>query len=258
MAGAAQSRLVATPIYAADLYPDVVAAGSLAAALEAVAAESGPPFPVILCGSNPLGRVTVPSAVPHRKALVINAYVWKRHWYIRGQEASQALDLIGGDTDDLVAIAKAARAWHTGAALAEIRASAPYVRLSGRFEVTDNDPVQMTASEWQHMLTEAGETDWPEYQALIEAAYAEPTLRALYPFTSHWILRFSTSTRPYLSTIPPCLSAPRGDGRYTVSTHLMGEVIAQTTTAAEAVAAAVRHMPGSLGPMTFGAAPKSS
>src|SRR5579884_912078 len=64
MAGAAQSRLVATPIYAADLYPDVVAAGSLAAALEAVAAESGPPFPVILCGSNPLGRVTVPSAVP--------------------------------------------------------------------------------------------------------------------------------------------------------------------------------------------------
>ncbi|MFH9040705.1 DUF6193 family natural product biosynthesis protein [Streptomyces sp. NPDC017966] len=37
---------------------------------------------------------------------------------------------------------------------------------------------------------------WQEtHQALIEAAYAEPTLRALYPFTSHWALRFSTTIR---------------------------------------------------------------
>ncbi|MEW2077170.1 DUF6193 family natural product biosynthesis protein [Streptomyces sp. NPDC013433] len=37
---------------------------------------------------------------------------------------------------------------------------------------------------------------WQEtHQALIEAAYAEPALRALYPFTSHWALRFSTTIR---------------------------------------------------------------
>ncbi|WP_194919362.1 DUF6193 family natural product biosynthesis protein [Catenulispora rubra] len=39
------------------------------------------------------------------------------------------------------------------------------------------------------MRTEAGEADWLEYQELMEAAYAEPALRALYPFTSHWTLR---------------------------------------------------------------------
>jgi len=239
-------------------YPEVVAAGSLAAALQAVAAESGPLFPVTASEGNMLGRATVPSTVPHRNPLAINAYVWKRHWHIRGEEAFQDMELIGGDTADLAEIAKAARAWHTGAALAEIRACVPFVHLSGRFEVADDDPVQLTASEWQHMRTEASEADWPEYQALIEAAYAEPALRALYPFTSHWTLRFSTSTRPYLTTLPPCLSAPRGGGRYTVSAHFMGEVTAETSTADEAVATVMRQLPGGLGPVTLGAAPGST
>jgi hypothetical protein len=239
-----------------DHYPDVIAAGSLAAALQAVAAESGPMFPVTAAEWNPLGQVTVPSTVPHRNALAIDGYTWKRNWYIRGEEAFQGMELIGGDTDDLTEIAKAARAWHDGVALTEIAAAAPFVHLSGRFEVADGDPVQLTASEWQHMRTEASEADWPEYQELIEAAYAEPTLRALYPFTSHWTLRFSASTRPYLTTLPPCLSAPRGGGRYTVTAHFGGEVIAEADAADEAVATFMHHMPDSLGPVTLGAAPR--
>ncbi|MFF7048208.1 DUF6193 family natural product biosynthesis protein, partial [Streptomyces griseorubiginosus] len=54
------------------------------------------------------------------------------------------------------------------------------------------------------MRVEASGLDyvWQEtYQALIEAAHAEPALRALYPFTSHCALRFSTTTRPRL-TVP--------------------------------------------------------
>lgn len=237
-------------------YPDVVAAGSLAAALQAVAAESGPLFPVTVPEGNPLGYAIVPSTVPHRNALAINAYTWKRNWYIRGEEAFQNLELIGGDIDDLAEVAKAARAWHGGAALAEIRAAAPFVHLSGRFEVADNDPAQLTASEWQHIRTEASEADWPEYLELVEAAYAESALRALYPFTSHWTLRFSISTRPYLTTLLPCLAAPRREGRYTVSANFMSEVIAETTTADEAVAVLLRHMPSSLGPVTSGSAPE--
>ncbi|WP_369125352.1 DUF6193 family natural product biosynthesis protein [Catenulispora pinisilvae] len=107
------------------------------------------------------------------------------------------------------------------------------------------------------MRTEADEADWPEYQELIEAAYAEPALRALYPFTSHWTLRFGTSTRPCLKAFPPCLAAPRCEGRYTVSAHFMGEVITEVTTADEAVAVLMRHIPSSLGPVTFGAAPQN-
>jgi hypothetical protein len=246
---------VGTPNDPNGHYPDVVAAGSLAVALQAAAAESGSLFPVTVSERNPLGRATVPSTVPHRNALAINGYTWKRHWYIRGEEASQDLELIGGDTDDLAEIAKAARAWHAGATLIEIRAAAPFVHLSGRFEVVDDDPEQLTASEWRHMRTEASEADWPEYQALIEAAYAEPTLRALYPFTSHWTLRFSTSTRPSLTTLPACLAAPWRDGQFTVSAQFGGAVIAETATADEAVATALRHMPSGLGPVTSGTAP---
>lgn len=46
--------------------------------------------------------------------------------------------------------------------------------------------------EW--LLRDAGEADWPGYRALIMAAHAERRLRQLYPYTSHWMLRFSTTT----------------------------------------------------------------
>lgn len=68
------------------------------------------------------------------------------------------------------------------------------MHLTGRFEVAD--------SESQHLLTETDELDRPKYCALVEAAYAEPALRGLYPFTSRWTLRFSTSARPRLTIIP--------------------------------------------------------
>ncbi|WP_442934618.1 DUF6193 family natural product biosynthesis protein [Micromonospora sp. CPCC 205739] len=44
---------------------------------------------------------------------------------------------------------------------------------------------------------------------LIEAAYAEPKLRRLYPYTSHWSLNFSAST------LLPHVSPSRG-GSYDV------------------------------------------
>jgi hypothetical protein len=65
----------------------------------------------------------------------------------------------------------------------------------------------------------------PEFQALIEAAYREAALRALYPFTSHWTLRFCTNTRPGLTDLGLFLDAHRG-GRYTLSDSLFeGEIL---------------------------------
>lgn len=163
--------------------------------------------------------------------------------------------LIEGDTEDLAQVTRAAQAWHDGVVLSEIRQAAPFVQLTGRFEVPNHDPVRLTESEWQHLRTEASALERPgsAYRALVEAAYAEPALRGLYPFTSHWTLRFSTTTRPRLSVVGPCLLAHDVD-RYTVSTDFMGENrLAQATTAQEAVAAAVRHLPSGLGPVTSGA-----
>ncbi|WDV56214.1 DUF6193 family natural product biosynthesis protein [Streptomyces coeruleorubidus] len=164
------------------------------------------------------------------------------------------MPLIDGRTDDLAEVARAARAWHVGAALQDIRRAAAFVHLTGRFEVPDHDPARLTESEWQGMRQEAGELEyaWQEtYQALIEAAYAEPALRALYPFTSHWSLRFSTTTRPRLTVIGPCLTAG-SDGTYGVGRGFITPDLGLFTTAHEAVALAVRRLPTGLGPTALG------
>jgi hypothetical protein len=239
----------------AVLYPDVVARGSLGAALRAVAEEGGFSVPVTASTSDPLRSAVVHSALPHRRPLSISSSATVRRWSIRGEGSIEYAPLIQGDTDDLEQVARAAQAWHDGTALGDIRRAAPFVHLTGRFEVPDHDPVRLTESEWQGLRTEASAGGRPGYHALVEAAYAEPALRGLYPFTSHWALRFSTTTGPFTTIVGPCLLADDID-RYTVSTAFTGrDPLAQTTTAQEAVAAAVRHLPSGLGPVTSGAFP---
>ncbi|MFH0516657.1 DUF6193 family natural product biosynthesis protein [Streptomyces sp. M41] len=234
-------------------FPDVAARGSLGAAIRAAADEAGLFVAVTDAGSSPLQSTVVDSELPYRNALIVSAYAHERRWSIRGEESLQGLALIEGVTDDLTQLARVAQTWQAGLPLADISRAAPFVRPTGRFEVPDGDPVRLAESEWQHLRLEAGERDRPEYHALIEAAYAEPTLRRLYPFTSHWTLRFSSTTRPRLTITGPCLIA-RDTDDYTVSTGFTGAgVLARATTAREAVTAAVRHLPDGLGPVTSGA-----
>lgn len=239
----------------AVLYPEVAAHGSLAAALRAAAGEGFLSAPVVSSASAPLMHAAVESTLPHRDLLVVTSWVFERQWSIRGEESYQGMALVEGVTRDPAQVARAAQAWHDGVALDDIRRVAPFVELTGRFEVPDNDPLRLTESEWRHLRTEARTVEYPgdAFRALVEAAYAEPALRALYPFTSHWALRFSTTTRRHLAVVGPILIAHDVD-RYTVNADLTGEsVLARTTTAEEAVAIAVRHLPPGLGPVTLGA-----
>ncbi|MFE4632642.1 DUF6193 family natural product biosynthesis protein [Streptomyces sp. NPDC056773] len=203
----------------------------------------------------PLLDATVASALPHRKPLEIRARAHQRWWSLCGAEAFQGLPLLGGGTDDLAQVARAARAWHDGEALDDVQQAAPFVHLTGRFEVPDNDPTRLTESEWQSMRQKAEQLEsasWRRaFQALIEAARAEPALRALYPFTSHWVLRFSTTTRPSLTLAGPCLFA-NSDGTFGVGAGFLTPDLGLFTTAHEAVALAVRHLPPALGPITLG------
>jgi hypothetical protein len=244
-----------TPPDPAVLYPDVAAAGSLAAALRAAAEGCLGTAPVMSSGSDPLFHATVASGLAHRQPLEVRAWVHERRWSIRGTGPFENLALVDGRTDDLAAVARVANAWHDGADLDDIALAASFVHLTGRFEIPHLDPARLTASEWQAMRREAAEMDytWQEtYQALIEAAHAEPTLRALYPFTSHWTLRFSVTTQPGLTVVGPCLSA-QSDGTYAVGTTMAADQdLGRFATPHEAVAVAAHHLPSGLGPVTLG------
>jgi hypothetical protein len=107
-------------------------------------------------------------------------------------------------------------------------------------------------SAWQQLRLEAGELPWPwapAYRSLIDAAYAEPALRSLYPFTSHWALRFSATTRPELTPTGPCSTA-NGDGTFGVGRGFMTPDLGLFSAPGEAVAPAVRRLSPGRGPLT--------
>ncbi|WKV75421.1 DUF6193 family natural product biosynthesis protein [Streptomyces sp. PCS3-D2] len=167
-----------------------------------------------------------------------------RHWRVARVWAD------GGYTGKLVDVARSV----LRIALTVVKRSdgtAGFVVLPKRWLL---DPTRLVESEWQHLRTEARELEcpWrPAYRALVEAAHAEPALRRLYPFTSHWALRFSTTTRPRLCVVGPLLVTHDVD-RYTVDMTVASGDGTEYTTAPELVAAAVRTLPSVLTPVTLG------
>lgn len=116
---------MSSPPDPAVLYLDVAACGILATALRAEAGACLGAVPVTSPGFAPLLHATVASTLPHREPLQISAWSHERRWSIRGTEPFQSMALIDGTTDDLAEAARAARAWHDGAALDDIRRAAP-------------------------------------------------------------------------------------------------------------------------------------
>ncbi|MFJ5710646.1 DUF6193 family natural product biosynthesis protein [Streptomyces sp. NPDC093105] len=241
-----------TPPEPAVLYPDIAAAGSLAAALRAVADGALDDVPLTSPDDGPLTSATCGSVLPHRDAMRVSAWAHERKWSVGAGVPLLDLPLVHGVTDDLDQVARALRAWYDGRTPDEIHAAAPSVRPTGHLELVEPDPARMVESEWRYLRTEAAELDTPwayAHRDLVEAAYAEPRLRALYPFTSHWALRFSTATRPALDVVGPSLYCT-GEGGYRLR-RLMSDPGRSFATAREAVAEAVRLLPA-LGPVRYG------
>ncbi|RAG83823.1 hypothetical protein DN069_20450 [Streptacidiphilus pinicola] len=94
---------------------------------------------------------------------------------------------------------------------------------------------------------------FPAVRDLVEAAYAEPKLKQLYPFTSHWGLHFSTCTGWPFTWVVPFID-PLRDGRFRVSGPNRRTVIDEADTAAEAIDIVVAHLPDNLGPAFAGTA----
>jgi hypothetical protein len=234
----------------AELYPDVAAQASLAAALQAVAAEHGLSLgDVIVNERQPLSSATISSATALRDPLGIIAGADERIWMINGW--GQGIWLVGGKTRDLVEVARAGQSWRDGVPLREIRRRVPFVELTSLAEAAEQGPGHVVAAEWRQLRQDAAEVDLPGYRALIEAAHAEPRLRQLYPYTSHGMLRFSTTTGYPFSPDLVCLQASRD--RFIVRESWMGQALGETATAEEAVLLAVGHLPAQLGPAVAGA-----
>jgi hypothetical protein len=227
----------------AVLYPEVAVRGSLVAALQAAAADQGLSLTMIATPSDPVRHATAPSVLPHREALFVAAWNFERRWWVSGS-ANNGL-LISGTTPDLHQLPKVVLGWAEGASLDEIAQAAPFDVLTGRFEVPDGNPADVIAAEWQYMLKDAQQSDWPEYLALIEAAYAEPKLRVLYPYTSHWALNFSATPYPFTPSFATLVASRGGD--YTVKEWWNGPALAQVTTPNEAISIAVDRIPEGLG-----------
>ncbi|MFD1938749.1 DUF6193 family natural product biosynthesis protein [Nonomuraea mangrovi] len=228
----------------ADLYPEVAAYSSLAAALQATAADQGLSLPMTATASDPLRHATFTSVIPHRHGSYVTAWHFERSWTIWGSSNNRLM--ICGATKDLRELPKVILGWVDGASLDEIAEAAPFKVVTGRFEVPDNNPAAVIASEWQWLLKDAREADWPQYQALIEAAHAEPKLRRLYPFTSHWALSFSTTPDYPFSLSFISIDSPRGTGGYTIREWWNGPTLTEVSTPAEAVSIAVARIPAEL------------
>jgi hypothetical protein len=178
-----------------------------------------------------------------------------------------------GKTTDLAAAAGAIATWQAGGRLAVLREAWPFVQYGELAEAYERgNPTQARwqifrrSSRWSHIQA-AYERGIPtqatleifrrSQQDLIEAAYAQPALRMLFPFKSYGALNFSRCTRhPYSYDLP--VIDQLADHRFTIfwpphSPYGTGH-IADAGTAAEAVAIVVAHLPTGCGPAIDGTA----
>ncbi|MFF3127388.1 ASCH domain-containing protein [Streptomyces sp. NPDC057908] len=113
-----------------DLYPDPTAAGSLAAALEQLAAELGVDLTVVPGDWGPLVSAGIASSAPERKPLSVHIGAESRWFGVSGW--SRGVELITGATPDLADVVRAGAAWGRGRSLRELRAELSFLRSSKR------------------------------------------------------------------------------------------------------------------------------
>ncbi|MFE0629197.1 DUF6193 family natural product biosynthesis protein [Streptomyces sp. NPDC058864] len=120
-------------------------------------------------------------------------------------------------------------------------------------------PADVVEARWQslrlsrqwlhavHQIRSPGRP-YPGIVPLLEAAAAQPRLRRLYPFTSHFTLLFSSSTsHPW--TVQGGSVEPLHNGRFKVRRRGPSAVIGEFGTAEEAVALVLELLPTGVEPV---------
>ncbi|MFI9341555.1 DUF6193 family natural product biosynthesis protein [Streptomyces sp. NPDC052773] len=106
----------------------------------------------------------------------------------------------------------------------------------------ERGPSHLVDLQWRQLRERAAEAGYTGFLVLLDAAAAEPRLRQLFPFTSMWVLCFSSNVdEPSLAEAPAVVA--RLDGRFQVKADRWGDIIGETDSAAEAIALVVAHLP---------------
>jgi hypothetical protein len=235
------------------LYPELAAHGQLSRAIQAAANELAVDLgPVVSDESDPRRSARVGTTVPGREPMSIGIGVVERWFVITGW--SRGVQLVSGATPDLAEVVRAAAAWRSGATLSEIQEAATFVNVSDLARAHERGPADAVAEKWRLLRLDWSSDDRFRYVFdIIEAAFAVPALRQLFPYTSHAYLCFSRCTGfPYSDDIP--IIDPSHDGGYVVRDRFMDAVIGEADTAEGAIAILVANLPPDLGPARAGTA----
>ncbi|MEU1288194.1 DUF6193 family natural product biosynthesis protein [Kitasatospora sp. NPDC005856] len=225
----------------ATLYPDVAQAGSLRSALQAQADRDGHRLTVEPNSSPGWRRVAAQVTAGDRSAHVLMAAHTRSFTVSCWTGEVQMAD---GSTDDLAEAAGAMDTWQAGARLAELLARRPFLHtweLAEAHERGDAIPVRWRQLR-EHAASERSlaRRHGPELKDLLEAAHAQPRLRALSPGRSvHWLTFSRRAAPPICRDLPR--AAPIGDGRYRL--RFADGRLQETAGAAAAVTAIVEALP---------------
>lgn len=243
----------------AEHYMDLQAAGSLAGALDRVAAELRLDVGDIRPNrNNPLLFADLGEAPQICRAPIsITSAALIRSFTINGW--SRGAHLISGGTSDLRELVRAAAIWRSGAALADIRRECPWIKVSDLAFAHERGPADAVAVQWEHVRAQMREPmgDRPFEPGIraADAAHAEPRLHQLFPFISHGMLGFSRCTGfPFTSDVP-WVGYVSPEGCYQVRQSGWSDdrvVLGQAASAADAIALVVANLPDGCSPAIAG------
>ncbi|MBA4863858.1 hypothetical protein H1V43_21350 [Streptomyces sp. PSKA54] len=233
-----------------EFYPDVVEAGGLAAALEQLAADLRVPLVLVPGQKEVPESVGIATTAPGRLPLLVVPRTDTRGFQLIGRAGD--VDIVTGATRELRDVVEAGAAWGAGTAVPRMRETLPFLRFDPIAEAHERGPAAAVAAQWDLLREKAaGAPNFPEFGLLLEAAYAEPRLRQLFPFTSHWTVAFSSCTgRPYRDEV--AITPQYGGGPYLVLRHPNTGMLGEAPAVEEAVALALAHLPESVGPAVAG------
>ncbi|MGC4985301.1 MULTISPECIES: DUF6193 family natural product biosynthesis protein [unclassified Streptomyces] len=234
------------------LYPEVAAAGGdLVSALQRAAdgmhidlgGVQGPESP-----TDPW-RLIVASVDGERGSLTATLQKEERRfsariWWTGVGEAAR------GSTADLETVVELAHAWRAGMKLSELQARWPSFEAD---ELTlAHERGEAVAFKWQ--LTRDAPDRLIDHD-IVEAAYAAPALRALYPMISHGSLGFSRCTHyPFSNDVPSLFPLGGGGWRVIGLVRQGGTPHQDAFTPEEAVEFVVAGLPEGCGPAVEGPA----